>query len=103
MHRPHKTHLPGDGLLLLLQKLQLAQGLEAEKARQLTLDHYIGQVGCATSTRMCQHIRPLANVTIDTPAVCMKVAVACTPTRHCGEPALLAAGGAAADSIHKPR
>jgi hypothetical protein len=32
-----------------LQKLQLAQGLEAEKARQLTLDHYIGQVGQQSS------------------------------------------------------
>jgi hypothetical protein len=31
-----------------LKKLQLAQGLEAEKARQLTLDHYIGQVGIAS-------------------------------------------------------
>lgn len=32
------------------QKLQLAQGMEAEKARQLTLDHYIRQV---RSTAVC--------------------------------------------------
>jgi hypothetical protein len=32
-------------VLCVLQKLQLAQGLEAEKERRMTLDHYVSQVG----------------------------------------------------------
>jgi hypothetical protein len=35
------------GFMCGLQKLQLAQGLEAEKERRMTLDHYISQV-CST-------------------------------------------------------
>lgn len=48
-----------------VQKLQLAQGLEAEKARQLTLDHYIGQVGHLTHCSMCFSGAWKAHIDID--------------------------------------
>jgi hypothetical protein len=38
---------------MFLQKLQLAQGLEAEKERRMTLDHYISQVGSCIMPVAC--------------------------------------------------
>lgn len=49
--KPHQLSRVINTLKCAVEKLQLAQGLEAEKARQLTLDHYISQVCLCTSNR----------------------------------------------------